>query len=1019
MTDENPKRVLLIGWDSATWDLLHPLLDAGELPHLQGLIDRGAMGTLRTPGPMSAPIVANSIATGHFADKHGVLGPQEVLPNGSAATTSCQSRQVKAFWDILGQNQQSSLLINFPNTDPIELIDGVAVGPSFFDIDKPGEPQLNSVAPDELFESLSELSIELKEIDRETMAAFVPQYAELPPEDDRLIDIGLAIAQTLSVHAVTTLLMEQEEWNLTSVNYPLIDVLGRNFLQYHAPDNTSPDSWEAELFQDVMPAAARVCDMLVGRLIELAGDDAGVILYSPKGLLQPSLPTPQQPQSQGQTTAPSYRGEGIIVVQTPGVPGDMSLHQVQHTDICPTILELSGLAASRDMAGHPVSDTWTAPAERMKRIASWETEGPKRPASGPTAETMQRAQTMSFQATFADKVLRRIEENNLWHLARIKNAAGKPADAVSLMMRLYNANPLQVERGTRVAETLYLSGYIPEALELAGFLSQAFPETAMGKSMAGFIQMNRGNTAAALQLFEQAAIDNPPYPRLFYYMGHAYLSVERREEAVAAFERSLELDPDSFRCYLDLSEAFLRLGRFEEAGEAALSALSCDFSQAIAHVALGRALVQIGDTDRAREAYQTAASLDPNNDVATTHMEILDGQQSEIEARRAADPTQLFVPSMLSNLHQTIESREPFDDATDFINGWRNNYVQDLETSTAYLNEYLSANAKQNGKDVPSLDVVERETHSVLGRFQDNAWTIRPVEPSDQPALCQMFESPFVAPWDKEILVTHPIGDRAIHGGVTIHSRDVQRGLVTLEISVGASLDEHDSAEVDDDLVTWLLRAGIARAAAGGAQQISVSFPAAVAQRLNSTLERLGAEHRQTRQKYTLKATALRDRCLKLVDQLRRRGKVPQEAQVTTLDELPLDAAEQFLSQYFPGALGLRPENLTPHLSLLLILDNQVIAAGVGERKGDDRIKAERFAVDDRYRNTWATPMLLGHLAKASCDDGLEFIAFATDENTFPGWVKIARRLGSEVEQEIHKFSIDLSLPWTPPTATN
>src|SRR5205823_7514302 len=33
------KRVLLIGWDAADWKVMTPLLDAGEMPHLERLIN--------------------------------------------------------------------------------------------------------------------------------------------------------------------------------------------------------------------------------------------------------------------------------------------------------------------------------------------------------------------------------------------------------------------------------------------------------------------------------------------------------------------------------------------------------------------------------------------------------------------------------------------------------------------------------------------------------------------------------------------------------------------------------------------------------------------------------------------------------------------------------------------------------------------------------------------------------------------------------------------------------------------
>ena len=42
------RRVLLVGWDAAEWRVLHPLLDAGLLPTLGGLVAGGAVGDLVT-----------------------------------------------------------------------------------------------------------------------------------------------------------------------------------------------------------------------------------------------------------------------------------------------------------------------------------------------------------------------------------------------------------------------------------------------------------------------------------------------------------------------------------------------------------------------------------------------------------------------------------------------------------------------------------------------------------------------------------------------------------------------------------------------------------------------------------------------------------------------------------------------------------------------------------------------------------------------------------------------------------
>jgi len=41
-------RALVIGWDGADWDVLDPLIAAGDLPALQGLVERGRRGVSRS-----------------------------------------------------------------------------------------------------------------------------------------------------------------------------------------------------------------------------------------------------------------------------------------------------------------------------------------------------------------------------------------------------------------------------------------------------------------------------------------------------------------------------------------------------------------------------------------------------------------------------------------------------------------------------------------------------------------------------------------------------------------------------------------------------------------------------------------------------------------------------------------------------------------------------------------------------------------------------------------------------------
>jgi predicted AlkP superfamily phosphohydrolase/phosphomutase len=58
------QKILLVGWDVAELSVIMPLVDAGEMPHFEKLLNHGAIGKLNTMQPLFSPLLWNSVATG-------------------------------------------------------------------------------------------------------------------------------------------------------------------------------------------------------------------------------------------------------------------------------------------------------------------------------------------------------------------------------------------------------------------------------------------------------------------------------------------------------------------------------------------------------------------------------------------------------------------------------------------------------------------------------------------------------------------------------------------------------------------------------------------------------------------------------------------------------------------------------------------------------------------------------------------------------------------------------------------
>ena len=67
---------------------------------------------------------------------------------------------------------------------------------------------------------------------------------------------------------------------------------------------------------------------------------------------------------------------------------------------------------------------------------------------------------------------------------------------------------------------------------------------------------------------------DPHYPFLYiFWLGHAFQSLERYEEAIVAYQRTISRSPDFFFPHIQLAAAYARLGRMEEANAEGAQAL--------------------------------------------------------------------------------------------------------------------------------------------------------------------------------------------------------------------------------------------------------------------------------------------------------------------------------------------------------------------------------------------------------------------------------------------------------------
>lgn len=371
-----PRKLLLLGWDSADWKLLRPLMESGQLPNLARLVARGSMGSISTIHPVYSPMLWTSIATGKRPYKHGVLGFGEPLPDGSGVRpVSSLSRKCRAFWNIFHQQGWTGHVVGWWPSHPVEPIRGSmisnlchrAIGP----VDKPWPVPPGGMHPPELMEEFAALRFNPNELVAEMIEPFIPKVRGIDQDKDgRVASVMRILAECVTVHNWGMWLVENTQWDYCCVYYDAMDHFGHGFMRYHPPQQPGVPDGDFELYSGVMAQAARFHDLMLGAMLSKVPADTTVVLLSDHGFHPDHLRRKSlAPVAAG--PAAEHSDFGILVVSGPGLKRDELIHGASILDVAPTLLTLNGLPVGEDMDGRPLLGLWKEPPV-VGYIPTWE-----------------------------------------------------------------------------------------------------------------------------------------------------------------------------------------------------------------------------------------------------------------------------------------------------------------------------------------------------------------------------------------------------------------------------------------------------------------------------------------------------------------------------------------------------------------------------------------------------------------------------------------------------------------------
>ncbi|MEO0716793.1 MAG: tetratricopeptide repeat protein, partial [Planctomycetota bacterium] len=412
----------------------------------------------------------------------------------------------------------------------------------------------------------------------------------------------------------------------------------------------------------------RYHDMMLGAMMQLAGDDTTVILMSDHGF-HPDHLRPRVLPAEPAGPAAEHRHYGVFVAKGPGIPAGERVYGATVLDITPTVLHLMGLPVGADMDGKALT-TVLQDVRPPEVIPSWEdVDGPcgmhppeARESTADSAEAMKQLIELGYVEDLgedAEAAVRQCVREQRYNLAQAYVDGGKYAEAVNLLDELWADWPEEHRFGMLLIECFGAMGdlarrreavetfeqraakYGVEAREkleamrpeldayreggakaseempkkmqadLRKLGSLAQPKQSVTRWLHATQALMEGSLDQALNLLEQLSTHGGEAPGFRVQLGSALAKAGRHADAMAEFERTLKGDPDHAGAHLGIATAALELGDVERAVEHALTSTELVYFQPRAHATLATALMRWNRITEAEAALGVAISQAP------------------------------------------------------------------------------------------------------------------------------------------------------------------------------------------------------------------------------------------------------------------------------------------------------------------------------------------------------------------------------------------------------------------------
>jgi predicted AlkP superfamily phosphohydrolase/phosphomutase len=258
-------KVLLIGLDGATLDLIEPWAKEGQLPNLASLMAQGTYGRLASVMPVLSSAAWSSFMTGKNPGKHSIYDFVRRAPDSYRLRVVNHSHnRGDSLWKILSRHDRKVGVINVPMTYPPEEVNG-------FIVTGLGTPDYKTFTyPENLGKELLKRGYRVNK-----------QVYYRPGNESQYLQELYDIAE--KQFQATQWLLQTQDWDFFMVVFFDTDQMAHYFWRHmdsshplHNPQTDAP-------FQKAIQEYYQRMDAYIGALRQTAGEDANLIVISDHG----------------------------------------------------------------------------------------------------------------------------------------------------------------------------------------------------------------------------------------------------------------------------------------------------------------------------------------------------------------------------------------------------------------------------------------------------------------------------------------------------------------------------------------------------------------------------------------------------------------------------------------------------------------------------------------------------------------------------------------------------------------